>query len=452
MFDAMLQCDERSNPTPIITELPDDVLHSIVRRLRSLVCFAAFRSVCKSWRSFFLQHYSYLVPPRPPWWMLPAKSNDSTHPTIYNLYAFDNDIQFYNCKIPDNCEMFIGSSGTWLIFIDSKGSKLQVWNPLSLSNISLPFLRRREKGINIYKKLIFSCTGPLIKNDADLLFGLVYNANNLAYMKFGDKEWTIVKIDCFPRPSTKTERIHDLVLYNGRFFFVNQCGVVFACEENAHAPCDQDYHYRCPVKVIKLMDPVNITSREKPTPNAKIFKYYLVEIKGKLMLVIRFSTFNANLGSKFSVFKLDFSKKKWEVVSRRDLEDFSLFLNGNYGTLAARVSGRNGIYFKTSKKVEETEVAEDDQIRNHKVMIYDYLKKNPDFRDVEEGARDGGGRRQRRVVCDVVTSGVLSYGDANDAMVIDTEEEACEEACVESAAQQAIRGGGCSFGGREGGA
>ncbi|KAK9100277.1 hypothetical protein Scep_023707 [Stephania cephalantha] len=179
------------------------------------MCFAAFRSVCKSWRSFSLKHYSYLVPPPPPWRMLPAKSIDSSHPTVYNLYAFDNDNQFYR---------------------------------------------------------------PLIKNDEDVVFGVVYNANNLAYMKLGDKEWTIIEIDCFPSPSTKIESIHDLVLRNGRFYFVNQCGTVFVCKESAHAPHDQDHHYCCSIQAIKLIDPVNITSREKSTPEACAYRNYLVEV------------------------------------------------------------------------------------------------------------------------------------------------------------------------------
>ncbi|KAK9100272.1 hypothetical protein Scep_023702 [Stephania cephalantha] len=346
-------------------ELPDDVLHSIVRRLSSLVCFAAFRSVCKSWRSFSLKHYSYLVPPPPPWWMLPAKST----PTVYDLYAFDNDIKFYHCKIPDNCEQFFASSGSWLIFIDSKGGRFRVWNPLSLSNISLPLLRRRGNA-DIYGKFIVSCTGPLIKNDEDVLFGLVYNANKLAYMKLGDKEWTMIEVDCFPRPSTKIERIHDLVLHNGRFYFVNQCGMVFVCGKDVYAPHDQDHHYRCPIKAIKVIDPGNIISTNKPTSHASVYMYYLVEVEGKLMLVIWFSTSNAHLGSDFRVFKLDFSEKEWEVVGIRNLQDFSLFLSHNYGTMAARVPRRNGIYFK------RFEVAED-EIWNHKVMIYDHLLKWP---------------------------------------------------------------------------
>ncbi|KAK9100270.1 hypothetical protein Scep_023700 [Stephania cephalantha] len=126
-----------------------------------------------------------------------------------------------------------------------------------------------------------------------------------------------------------------------------------------NVPHDQDHHYCCPIKAIKLIDPVNITSREKPAVNASVYMYYLVEVEGKLGLVIWFSTSDACSGSHFKVFKLDFSKKKWEVARRRDLKGFSLFLSYTYDNVAARVQGRNDIYFKYC------EVAED-ELYNHK--------------------------------------------------------------------------------------
>ncbi|KAK9130433.1 hypothetical protein Sjap_010920 [Stephania japonica] len=175
--------------------LPDDVLHSIVGRLSSLVCFAAFRSVCKPWRSFFLQHYSFLVPPPPPWIILPdPNSTDSLRPAVYGLYGLHEQKQFYQCKIPVNCTTFIGSSGTWLAYIDDISGKLRLWNPLSLLEMSLPIVRNRKNNMRVALERVFaSCAGPLINANEDVVFGVLYNSTQFACMALGDEDWTNVE-------------------------------------------------------------------------------------------------------------------------------------------------------------------------------------------------------------------------------------------------------------------
>ncbi|KAK9100268.1 hypothetical protein Scep_023698 [Stephania cephalantha] len=143
--------------------------------------------------------------------MLPDPNEYSSRTSIYGLYGFDERKQFYRCKIPaDNSNIFFWSSGTWLIFVDSKAGKLN--------------------------------SSPLIKNDEDVLVGVVHSSNNLVFMRLGDEKWTNVEIDSFPNPSLNITSIHDLVIYKGEFYFVNQSGTVFVCHENVHAPHNHDRH------------------------------------------------------------------------------------------------------------------------------------------------------------------------------------------------------------------
>ncbi|KAK9130434.1 hypothetical protein Sjap_010921 [Stephania japonica] len=302
--------------------LPHDVLHSIVGRLSSLVCCAAFRSVCKPWRSFFMKHYSHLVPPPPPWLMLPDLNylSDSSYTKVYGLYGSDEQKQFYQCKIPDNCEIFVGSSGTWLAYIDNKRRKLRVWNPLSLTEISLPFVSNKAIKLG---KVVVSCPGPLIKNAIeDVVFGAVYDSTQFACIALGDKDWTNIEVDFFP--SKPTIRIDDLVFYKGKFFLVDHSGMVFVCERNVPVPRDHDLHYRHPLKAIKLIDHVHMSSLEQnliqEIPScAGINNYYLIEIEGELMLVVQFtytSYFRSIDG--FKIFKFDFSRsRKLQALMRK---------------------------------------------------------------------------------------------------------------------------------------
>ncbi|KAK9130426.1 hypothetical protein Sjap_010913 [Stephania japonica] len=358
-------------------ELPDDVLHLIVHGLSSLVCSAAFRSVCKSWRSFFLQHYSYLVPPPPPWIMLPTNAKCSK-PSVYGLYDFEDRKLFYEYKIPGNYEVFFESSGTWLIFLDNEDKKLRVWNPLSLIEVSLPCVTNQEKTAVTYCKVIVSC-GPLIKKREDVLVGVVINYDRLVVIRLGDEGWTNIDIDSFPCESHTTTIIHNLVFYKGKFYLVNQSGKVFICDENVHAPRNHDQHYCHPIKAIRLADPIDFTSMRKPTPDASIQRYYLVEVEGELMQVIQFWPIS-NIHY-FWVFKLNFAKKAWEFVNRSDLK-VSLFLNYCHGTMAAReVSRRPSIYFMVSNYVDEEN--QEDYL-NYKVMVSDSLTKKSTPKVVSE--------------------------------------------------------------------
>ncbi|KAK9147651.1 hypothetical protein Scep_006408 [Stephania cephalantha] len=317
--------------TSSVLHLPDDVLHLIVCKLRSLVCHAAFRSVCKTWRLFAQQHYSYLVPPQPPWLIFPAHATAST---TYNFYTFDGVRQFFDVEVPE--EYTIGrGSGTWLTFWDTKVERVRVWNPLSSIHILLPSIPGTETILKKFDKFVVSTPGPLIKNN--MIFGVFYKGEKLAYIKLGQERWTHVEVDFLHQPpvvpSLEPEfKIHDIVFYQGKLHVVDRSGMVFVCEEDAHAPHYNDHHRRCPVKAVKLIDHLH-DKIQKINHEAVITMLYLVEVKGRLMVLLRYKAIandSSSLG--WSFFKVDFSKRN--LRSTKDLEGHSLFLSGGDASMS----------------------------------------------------------------------------------------------------------------------
>ncbi|KAK9137677.1 hypothetical protein Sjap_008271 [Stephania japonica] len=324
-----------ANKTP---ELPDNVLHVIVRKLRSLVCHSAFRSIYRVWRLFSLRYYSHLVPPQPPWLMFPASVDPPSR--IYNLYTYDGGRQFFQFELPREYE-FCCCSGTWLIFFDGKENKIRVWNPLSSVHILLPLI------LVPWCKIIASCRGPLIKDD--MVFAAFY-PDKLAFIRLGDEAWTHVEIDFLqvPRPSTpQILQINDIVFYRGKLYAVDQSGMIFVCEEDVHAPSYYDYHYRCPAKAIRLIDYIHEVGNLKEEVDHDSH-HFLVEVKGDLMLILKYSNSNNPSTYHYASFKLDFSKRKLQEVG---FHNYSLFLSSCDASMSTIIPNMSCIYIKSLSQV-----------------------------------------------------------------------------------------------------
>ncbi|KAK9137664.1 hypothetical protein Sjap_008258 [Stephania japonica] len=324
-----------ANKTP---ELPDDILHVIVCKLSSLVCHSAFRSVCRVWRLFSLRYYSYLVPPQPPWLMFPASVDPPSR--IHNLYTFDGGRQFFQFEVPKEYE-FCWCSGTWLIFFDSKEDKIRVWNPLSSVHILLPLIP-----VPCYK-IIASCRGPLIKDG--MVFAALY-PDELVFIRLGDAAWTDVKIDFLqvPRPSrTPILKINDIVFYQGKLYVVDQSGMIFVCEEDVRAPSYDDFHYRCPAKAIRLIDYIYEVENLREEANHDT-EHFLVEVKGDLMLILKYSNSKNPSAYLHASFKLDFSRRKLQEMG---FQNYSLFLSSTDASLSTIIPEMSCIYIKSLLRV-----------------------------------------------------------------------------------------------------
>ncbi|KAK9102647.1 hypothetical protein Sjap_019901 [Stephania japonica] len=327
-------------------ELPDEILNLIVRKLMSWVCHAAFRSVCRSWRSFSRQHCSHRLPPRPPWIMFPCSRYPTPPSRRYALYSFDGKRNFFQFKTP-NC-MYFGSSGTWLIFIDSNVRMIRVWNPLSLIDILLPYIGATGK--DVYNKMILSCPGPLIKNA--MMFGIIYNDNKLAFMRLGDNDWTKVNFSFIDNMLLLSSGYFtDIIFHGGKLHALHKYGILYVCEEDILVPggCfTRPHRYAClPVKLIN-----NYWPARKPHPNALMYKSYLVEVDGDLMIALLFELCENEVRKFFCwVFKLDWVEGKWHLV-KLNLKGRSLFLGRTDCSMSALTSRPNEIYYKIEDRVD----------------------------------------------------------------------------------------------------
>ncbi|KAK9153925.1 hypothetical protein Sjap_001405 [Stephania japonica] len=272
------------------SDLPEDILHLIMGKLSSMVCHAAFRSVCQSWRSFSLRYYSHLVPPPPPWLMFPDKPTNPNS-RLYHLYNFDGTKRFFQFETPEGCG-HRSYSGTWLVFWDRKMRRIRVWNPLSLTHILLPHLMDPSK-LRIIK-VVVSCTGPLIKNPDDVIFGIIYNYTKFAFTRLGDKGWTFVQVtDSLPLHQTPKESIkmrgfNDIIFHKGKLYVVNEFGMVFVCEEGIGAPhrYTHDYDHLRIVKAKMFID--NSYKMKELNPMARFIFHYLGEVsKFSIRIVVR---------------------------------------------------------------------------------------------------------------------------------------------------------------------
>ncbi|KAK9137085.1 hypothetical protein Sjap_007679 [Stephania japonica] len=349
------------------TKLPDDILHVIMNKLSSLVCHAAFRSVCQSWRSFSLQHYPYLVlPHQPPWLMCPKSVSPPSR--LCDLYTLDDSKQFYQFELPEGCNPG-WCSGTWMILFE--GKRYRVWNPLSLINILLPELVDESESEITCNKIVVSCPGPLIKNANDVVFGLIYNHSKLAYTRLGDKAWTLVEVEFLhrlPRPSKETMTFNNVIFCNGKLYAVNNFGFIFVCEEGVHAPCYNDYHRIRRAKAIMLIDNSHKIRELGPVVKTCNIMQYLVDVDGDLMHVLKFSIQGKSLKNYFRILKLDFTERKSYLVTKSDLGDHSLFLSATDCSASAIVSKTNWVYLRVDYEngVEGVGV-------NYQFMAFDYF-------------------------------------------------------------------------------
>ncbi|KAK9103286.1 hypothetical protein Sjap_020540 [Stephania japonica] len=364
-------------------DLPDDILHLIAGKLSSLVCYAAFRSVCRLWRSISLKYYSHLVPPRPPWLMFPYRSTVDLNSRLCYLCSFDGSKfkRFFKVEIPEGCT-YGCSSGTWLIFNDIKKDKLRVWNPLSLTQILLPYSVDSENKLAIVRprKVIVSCTGPLIKNPDNVIFGILYNLSKLAFIRLGDKDWTFIEVDFLhhqmPKASAMVPEFADIIFHHGKLYAVNLSGMVFVCEEGVHAPRYNDHHLQH-IKAKMLID--QSYKMHELGVAAQNSVHYLVEVDGDLLHVIQVLLSSSSYKSRLSIFKLDSAtKKSYPVTSKSDLKGHSLFLSKWGSCNSAIVSETSRIYVSLLHAYYKLTMG-------FELAVFDYCKEGQDYSTLLRG-------------------------------------------------------------------
>ncbi|PIA56627.1 hypothetical protein AQUCO_00700763v1 [Aquilegia coerulea] len=358
------------------SELPNDLLCLIGKKLDIVADRCRFRSVCKSWR------FSLCPFPQPPWLMLsesqlellqPSETNKrdeekednkeeeeeynyNSRPPLRGFVGIGGGEQqqqvIYEIELPEAHQMrCVGSTGNWLITV-GKSSMIHLLNPISRVQIDLPNQSTFEYGFEygsddegltpewhrdgLLRKIILSSTPSSSSCKDYIVMAIHHPKRKLAIARPGDASWTTVE--------TPVNLIEDIIFFKNQFYAVNCVGVVMVCDIGDG-----------------LDSPKASTVIEKLPKTSYWERKYLVECLGELLLVVK-CVLNLNgdyeeekeiklpayQTEKFDVYKLDFTNRKWEQVN--SLGEYCLFLGFNTSVSVPAVNyseslKKNCIYF-----------------------------------------------------------------------------------------------------------
>ncbi|XP_042485857.1 F-box protein At2g26160-like isoform X1 [Macadamia integrifolia] len=286
------------------SELPEEFLEIIARRLTCLFDYVQFGAVCQSWHSTMVNMHQHLTF-WDPWLMLPEKEDKSMIRSFYIL----SKRNIFELKLPEaHAKRCIGSSKGWLVMVDVSLS-IQLLNPYTRVQVQLPHQMTFQDQNNFAQgytseelrdffilKVVLSSS----PSNPDYISIAIYSDwGKLAIARSGDEVWTTIPSEWFA--------FTDVIYYKEQFYAINWNGEVVSCDVGAHP------------KTTLITTPARESYGQK----------YLVECSGELLQVIREVIFEdaPHKTIWFSVFKLDFYKKLW--VEIKSLGDHSLFLGYN---------------------------------------------------------------------------------------------------------------------------
>ncbi|KAJ3689771.1 hypothetical protein LUZ61_018935 [Rhynchospora tenuis] len=218
---------EEGSPSefPDWANLPQEIVHLISEKVKSIVDYVRFRAVCSSWRSASLAIPRHL-PPQLPWLLIahvPQSKEDKGTRLFYDLW----ESKMHKFRFPEISQMnCYASYRGWVMFESCNGSQVLLLNPLTRTRIQLPSFTTPVKHIpddldDLYwympEKVTFSAdpTDPNCRITV-FLAGLWGGF----YCLVGDPCWTWVTD--FPEISAP---LVDITYYRGRFYLLYKGGM-----------------------------------------------------------------------------------------------------------------------------------------------------------------------------------------------------------------------------------
>ncbi|XP_077219027.1 F-box protein SKIP23-like [Tasmannia lanceolata] len=280
MKSKKIHISNASNTMRQWSELPNDILGLVLKRLPLVFDHIQFGCVCSSWHQAMLGNRRWMLSRRQlPFLMLP----DQERSQIRQFFSLSEN-KLSNIRLPlFNGKWCRGSSKGWLITIDER-SKVHLLNPFSKIQIELPSLDKFPHPQ--YR------TNPDMPSDYEYMYKAVLSANphstpnyivativtNMSRMSFykpGDETWTTLE--------TPWEPFQDVIYYKDKFYAIGHRGAVVMCD---FASTD--------------FPKFTVVTPEPPSweRNDKI---YLVESAGELLKVIRFYDWNPELDRYYGV-------------------------------------------------------------------------------------------------------------------------------------------------------
>ncbi|KAF5200455.1 hypothetical protein FRX31_009954 [Thalictrum thalictroides] len=326
---------QQQQSCPDWSELNEDLLEMVAKRLYSIEDFYNFGGVCSSWRSVTLsirKHKNTTLP-----WLMLVSDFEDTHRDFYSVVENKTYRSNYPNKAFYGCQSW-GSSFGWLVSLDYKAEAhglFYLLNPLSpmsprLALPSLWNLPDEERAVlsrwYTYKAAVFKLGESSVDNHDDqfLVFAIYGTYRNLAYSKPGDHTWTGVT---FPYTNDEINRSAlrqgqlDILHLNGQFYSVDYDGRIWLLRDIDSAAAADDGGTTNPPTAIRYAFPPPMCERLRRTC-AKILS--LIEMEGELHVAVRFQDYYTRKTVLIEIFKCDASTRKWQKL--KTLGDYALFL------------------------------------------------------------------------------------------------------------------------------
>lgn len=324
------------------SDLNQELLVEILKKIRFHEDYVTFCRVCSSWRfaaknNFIFGYKSFQIP-----WLMLAPEKCSYDRSFFSIWK-DQNRKVY---IPEAKGKKCFSSKGWLITVGQDWG-ISLLHPFSRVEIKLPHIKtffhwyHCMTRTTVYVGFIGKCalsSSPSITSDY-ILMVLYGDTRKLAYFRPGNKVWNTINI--------YGRELHtmydDVIYYNNKFYAVNGRGEIIVCDFSGEEVVGH------PVAQVPL-DLVEIYNDDME----KLEKLYLVECGEALLVVSREGVYMRRVGKRyiqstfaFQIFQVDLRTNTWTVV--KDLGNRALFLgyNSSMSIEASEFSGckPNCIYF-----------------------------------------------------------------------------------------------------------
>ncbi|KAJ3683156.1 hypothetical protein LUZ60_013383 [Juncus effusus] len=277
-------------------ELPRDIAQTLLEKIELPQDFVRFSLVCKPWLSVAREHISRLpyklpmsnfLPIENPLPMLLKPSIED--PNTFSLYCVTNNKIFDGLYAPEiNNKWIVGSIGGWLVTVDIKGTEINLTNPLTRKQISLPPIDTIPNPINdihgandkfYFVNKVYLFSNPVEDPENCIVVAFVLSMQSIAYCRIGDKKWT------------KMEKILplaacDIIKHNNILYALDCSANLFAIDLKGNIKVTLVAQYN------RFANP----GREG----------YLMDLSGKLLLLQRYmgDEQNSLMTCKFEIFEL----------------------------------------------------------------------------------------------------------------------------------------------------
>lgn len=306
------------------SELPEELIDNVMKRLTCIEDFGRSAAVCKSWRSTAATLKTQKQPCFPPSLML---TNDDTDAQNLRTFFCLSRKREFTVKLRDiQGRRCWGSPFGWMVTF-GLDKRFHLFNPFSGVRLNLPrqstfehqykrkmppeYLRRCcPRKFFLSSNPSLCSTTESIQNQSCMVIALCDPHGKLYYAKPGDKAWTAIE--------TPRNWNEDAIYFDGLVYALDQHGMLIVCDIHADHP-----------KLTRIEASPPHDPRRRDT-------FYLVEISGELHLVVRHRELlvdgldrrNSHYITKyFHVHKFDFQAKRWIQV--HSLGEYALFVGNN---------------------------------------------------------------------------------------------------------------------------